>query len=62
MTRIDENVAAEAYMSKLAVGYYPLERAKNDGVNYSEEKERRDTDAVRVFTRSSLFQEFKGMR
>lgn len=59
MTRVDETLAAKEYMRKLESGYYPLERAKNNGTHYSETKEERDTEAVREFTESSLFMEFK---
>lgn len=62
MERIDENAAAEDYEKKLRSGYYPLERSKNDGVDYCKEKEKRDTDAIREFMQSSLFQEFKSMQ
>lgn len=62
MKRIDESAAAKAYVTKLADGGYPLERAKNDGVNYSDAKEERDTEAVRESTKSALFEAFKKMR
>ena len=61
MTRIDESEAAKAYVTKLAAGGYPLERAKNDGVNYCDTKEERDTEAVRESTKSALFEAFKKM-
>ena len=61
MKRIEENEAAKSFVEKLAAGKYPLERAKNCGVNYSEEKEERDTAAVKEFMNSSLFKEFKKM-
>lgn len=59
MERIDETAAAKAFVAKLQGGMYPLERAKNCGVNYSEKKELRDTEAVREFTKSDLFKEIK---
>ena len=61
MKRIDEAAAAKAFIAKLSSGDYPLERAKNCAVNYSEEKEDRDTQAVKEFTKSALFLEFKKM-
>lgn len=61
MERIDETVAAETFVKNLEDGVYPLERAKNCGINYSETKEGRDTEAVRQFTKSNLFQEIKQM-
>lgn len=62
MKRIDENAAAKAYVAKLKAGVFPLDRAKNDGVKYSELKEERDTEAVRESTKSALFEEFKKLR
>ncbi len=59
MKRIDESAAAKSYVAKLAAGGYPVERAKNDGVNYGEAKEERDTEAVKKFTKSALFEAFK---
>lgn len=61
MTRIDESASAKSYVAKLASGGYPLERAKNDGVNYCAAKEERDTEAVRESTKSALFEAFKKM-
>ncbi len=61
MTRINEATAAKAFIKKLEAGGYPLERAKNSGVNYSETKEVRDTEAVREFVQSELFKEIKKM-
>lgn len=61
MKRIDENEAAKTYMAKLAAGVYPLERAKNDGINYCDTKEERDTEAVRESVKSELFEAFKKM-
>lgn len=59
MKRIDEVASAKAYVNKLLAGDYPLERSKNDGVNYCKTKEERDTEAVREFTKSTLFVEFQ---
>lgn len=61
MKRIDETAAAKAYMAKLKDGSYPLERSKNDGADYCETKEERDTSAVRESTKSELFKMFKKM-
>lgn len=61
MKRIDENEAAKNYMAKLVAGVYPLERAKNDGTNYCDTKEERDTEAVRESVKSELFEAFKRM-
>ena len=62
MTRINETEAAKEYIIKLVAGDYPLERSKNDAPNYCETKEERDTEAVKEFTKSTLFAEFKHSR
>lgn len=62
MIRIDETAAAKAYVAKLKAGGYPVERAKNNAVEYCKMKEARDTEAVRAFTKSALFDEFKQMK
>ena len=62
MRRINEAEAAEAFVAKLEAGVYSLERSKNDAENYSESKEARDTQAVRAFMKSSLFQAFKDLK
>lgn len=61
MKRIDEKAAAKDFVEKLASGGYPLERAKNDGVDYGETKEERDTKAVRESVKSTLFEKYKNM-
>lgn len=61
MKRINETVAAKAYVAKLEAGGYPLDRSKNSGIDYCETKEVRDTEAVREFTRSNLFEKIKKM-
>lgn len=61
MKRIDETIVAKAFVKKLVSGGYPLERAKNDGVDYPETKEERDTEAVKESTKSALFKKFKQM-
>lgn len=61
MTRINETAAAKAYVAKLEAGGYPLDRSKNNGINYCETKAVRDTEAVREFTKSKLFEEIKEM-
>lgn len=59
MPRINEKEAAQQFMTELLNGDYPLERSKNVEVNYCEEKEPRDTEAVKKFIRSKLFAEFR---
>lgn len=62
MKRIDEATAAKDFIEKLNRGSYPMERSKNDAAVYSENKEERDTEAVRESTKSELFREFKKMK
>ena len=61
MRRINEKEAARDFVKKLESGVYPLERAKNNGVDYGEVKEERDTKAVRESVKSALFEKYKNM-
>lgn len=61
MERINEAVAARSFIEELKTGKIPLERSTNNGVIYSIEKEDLDTEAVRAFTRSKLFEDIKNM-
>lgn len=62
MTRINEQDAAEKIITDALDGYYGYDRSQNTEVNYREKKEQRDTDAVRTFVNSSLFQMVRDMR
>lgn len=61
MERINEAAAARGFIEELKTGKIPLERSTNNGVIYSIEKEDLDTEAVRAFTRSKLFEDIKNM-
>lgn len=61
MERINEAAAARSFIEELKTGKIPLERSTNNGVIYSIEKEDLDTEAVRAFTRSKLFEDIKNM-
>lgn len=61
MERINEEESAKVFMERLTNGYYSYDRSQNNEVNYSEEKERRDTESVRSFLNSNLFNCLKGM-
>lgn len=61
MERINEAAAARGFVKELKTGKIPLERSANNGVIYSIEKEDLDTEAVRAFTRSKLFEDIKNM-
>lgn len=58
MTRINERAAAEAFINRLRKGEFPIDRSKNEEVNYCMEKEARDTEAVKKFLDSELFVQF----
>ena len=60
MERNDEATkAAKEFLTKLASGHYRYDRSVNSEVNYRDEKEDRDTDAVKAFTQSALFSSLK---
>lgn len=56
MNRINETEAAADFIAKLSAGFYPYDRSINTEVIYHKEKEQRDTDAVKAFVTSELFQ------
>lgn len=62
VTRINESEAAEKFVSDATKGYYSHDRSKNTEVNYREEKEQRDTQAVKKAVKSSLFKTVRDMR
>jgi len=62
MARIDIQKATEEFRCKFKSNYYPLERSKNNEVDYSKEKEHRDTEAVRRFVKSEYFEYMKKMK
>lgn len=59
MKRINEKEAAAAFVAKLSDGYYAYDRSQNTEVDYCNEKEQRDTDAVKSFVKSRLFDSLK---
>lgn len=61
MKRIDEKYATQKFVADLLEGKHPRKRFQNNGANYSEEKEKRDTQAVKEFAQSKLFQHCKEM-
>ena len=61
MTRINEQEAAEKIISDALNGYYGYDRSQNTEVNYQKEKEQRDTNDVRNFAKSSLFNKVRNM-
>ena len=61
MERINEEKAAKVFMERLTNGYYLYDRSQNNEVNYSKEKEQRDTQSVRAFLNSKLFGDLKNI-
>lgn len=57
MTRINENTAAEDFVKNIKNGKYSIEHSENIDTSCSEEKA--DNLAVKEFTKSNLFKQFK---
>lgn len=62
MKRINEEDAANVFLDQLKNGYYKYDRSKNTEVNYAEKKEKRDTDAIKSFLTSPLFNKLKQIK
>lgn len=58
MPRINETESAQKFIMRVRSKEYPIERSYNNEVDYKNEKEQRDTAAVKRFT---LSQAFKGI-
>ena len=58
MPRINETESAQKFIMRVRSKEYPIERSYNNEVDYKNEKEQRDTVAVKRFT---LSQAFKGI-
>ena len=58
MPRINETESAQKFIMRVRSKEYPIERSYNNEVDYKNEKEQRDTSAVKRFT---LSQAFKGI-
>lgn len=61
MERLNESLSAQKFMVEVLGGIYPCERSKNTEVNYGQEKQLRDTAAVKTFVKSELFASYKNM-
>lgn len=55
MKRINEQESAKQFVERLRSGYFPVERSQNTELSYKDAKEARDTEFVRAFTQSALF-------
>ena len=62
MIRINEEEAANKFIADATDGFYRYDRSQNTEVNYSEEKEQRDTEAVKNAVNSSLFSMVRDLR
>ncbi|MBO5336766.1 MAG: hypothetical protein J6A94_06495 [Lachnospiraceae bacterium] len=62
MPRVNVQEETKIFGEKLRSGYFAQERSKNTEVNYAQEKELRDTEAVKAYTQTELFEYIKEMR
>ncbi len=62
MSRLNVQEERKKFGERLRNGYYATERSKNKEVNYAKEKEGRDTEAVKAFTKTKAFEYIKNMR
>lgn len=61
MARINEKEAAVAFVKMVDDGFYKYERSTNNEVVYKDEKEERDTKAVKEFVYTDAFAMLKEM-
>lgn len=61
MKRINEKESATAFVERISGGFYKYERSTNNEVVYKEEKEERDTNAVKEFVNTNAFSKLKEM-
>lgn len=62
MPRVNVQEETRLFGEKLRKGYFSTERSKNSEVNYAQEKEERDTEAVKRFLETPSFEYIKDMR
>lgn len=62
MPRVNVQEETRLFGEKLRNGYFSTERSKNNEVDYAEEKEQRDTLAVKEFTNTAYFSHIRDMR
>lgn len=55
MPRLDVQEETHLFMQKIYNGYFEKERSKNSEVNYEKKKRDRDSEAVKEFLESPLF-------
>lgn len=61
LSRINEAESANAFIQRISGGFYNYERSVNNEVVYQEEKEERDTKAVKEFANTGVFLKLKEM-
>lgn len=61
MKRINERASAAAFIERARGGTYRYERSINNEVVYKDEKEERDTNAVKEFVNTDVFSKLKDM-
>lgn len=61
MKRIDEKMSAIAFVERVNSGFYKYERSINNEVVYKDEKEERDTNAIKEFVNTNAFLKLKEM-
>lgn len=62
MPRVNVQEETRIFGEKLRGGYFAQERSQNTEVDYAQEKEQRDTEAVKAFTQTESFEYIKDMR
>lgn len=61
MPRVNVQEETKLFGEKLRSGYFSTDRSKNNEVDYAEQKEQRDTLAVKEFTKTESFNYIKDM-
>jgi aminoglycoside phosphotransferase len=59
---IDVEASTKRFMERLRSGYFEVKRSQNDEVDYTEEKQQRDTQAVYDFLATDLADEIIRMK
>ena len=62
MSRIDVAAAVNEFRTRLEDDYYPVDRVKKKATGYSNEIESRDTQAVKDFHNTALFEYIKNLK
>ena len=57
MALINSEESTKRFEEKLKSGFYRKDRSRNTEVNYTKEKQERDTKAVEEFTKTEIYHE-----